>query len=211
MLPTPEFFPGTTMNFTASVFYKRDPGAVALIEASEGSLEYRSVTWAELIQEVSELAASMQDSGVKKGDRVAAVISTSRLAVTLCLASLSIGAIWAAISPDFGAQGIIDRLVQIDPKLVFTNTRVQYNGKSRDLSPIISDWSPAIAKGASLQKLVLCEPNTQLLNRISKAVDLASFRSKGRHRKTCFEPMPFSSPGFIFYSSGTVSDCKSLK
>lgn len=192
------------MNFAGSVFQNRDPSATAIIEATEGSLDTVSVTWAELRDQVERLADAMRANGVQKGDRVAAIIATSRLAVALCLATLSIGAIWSAISPDFGAKGILDRITQIDPKLIFTDTSLVYNGKTRDLSDIILQWASVASQGTSLEKIVINSSGTNLTSQLSKAVDLNTLCSTGTGQKLRFEQFPFSHPAFIFYSSGTV-------
>ncbi len=36
------------------------------------------------------------------------------------LAVAAIGAVWSSCSPDFGAQGVLDRFAQIGPKVLFT-------------------------------------------------------------------------------------------
>lgn len=204
MFPSPEFFPGAKMNFAGSVFRNRDPSGIAVIEASEGSLETKSVTWSELYKEVERLAAGMRANGVQTGDRVAAIISTSRLAVALCLATLSIGAIWSSISPDFGSKGILDRIVQIDPTIIFTDTFVVYNGKKRDMSPIIAEWSSVAAQGRSFRSIILTTPQPELKKQLTKAQDLQEFCAQGSGQKLHFEQLPFSHPAFVFYSSGTV-------
>lgn len=205
MFPSPKFFPDAQLNFAQSVLQGRDPSAIALIETTEGNLEYNKVTWKQLTEQVEKLAAAMRSCGVKKGDRVAAVISTSRLAVALCLATLSIGAIWSSISPDFGSKAILDRLTQIDPKLVFADTTVLYNGKVRDLSRTITEWSPTVQSGASLQYIVFSARSPNATNKISKSTELEDFYKRGSGQKLRYEPLPFSHPAFIFYSSGTVS------
>ena len=45
------------------------------------------------------------------------------------LATSAIGAIWSSCSPDFGAQGVIERFSQIRPKLLIITDRYYYNGK----------------------------------------------------------------------------------
>jgi acetoacetyl-CoA synthetase len=204
MFPSPKFFPGSLMNFAENVFRGRDPSRTAIIEATEGSLETISITWGELQTQVEKLADALRASGVQKGDRVAAVIATTGLAISLCLATLSIGAIWSSISPDFGTKGILDRLLQIDAKLIFTDISVVYNGKNRDLADTISEWGKVASGGSSLKNVVLNTPHPAISSKILKAIDLSAFLSRGIGRKLQFEQVPFSHPGFIFYSSGTV-------
>jgi acetoacetyl-CoA synthetase len=46
------------------------------------------------------------------------------------LAATSIGAIWTGVSPDTGVAAVLDRLVQIEPVVLFADNAVEYNGKS---------------------------------------------------------------------------------
>lgn len=205
MYPSPKFFPGARFNFAGSVLQNRDASAVAMYEAIEGSLETRAVTWGQLYQEVEVLADAMKVHGVSSGDRVAAIVETSRLAISLCLATLSIGAIWSSMSPDFGSRGILDRLVQIDPTLVFTDMSVNYNGKSRNIIPIIREWAETISPMHTLRNIILHKKDSGLQADFRKAIDLETFKNNIIGRPLQFEQLPFDQPGFIFYSSGTVS------
>ena len=45
------------------------------------------------------------------------------------LAATAIGAIWTGISPDTGVSAVLDRLVQIEPVVLFADNAVEYNGK----------------------------------------------------------------------------------
>ncbi|KAF5026980.1 hypothetical protein F66182_1010 [Fusarium sp. NRRL 66182] len=209
MYPTPKFFPDSRFNFAGSVLQNRDTSAIAMYEATEGSLETRPVTWGQLYKDVEILADAMQ-AYVKPGDRVAAIVETSGLAIALCLATLSIGAIWSSVSPDFGSQGILDRLIQINPALVFTDTKIIYNGKSRDVVPTIRKWAETISKMDSVRKIVLHTKDSSLVNDFSKMTDLETFKKSRAGRALIFSQVPFDHPGFIFYSSGTTGAPKCI-
>lgn len=45
------------------------------------------------------------------------------------LAAASIGAIWTGVSPDTGVTAVLERLVQIKPKILLADNAVRYNGK----------------------------------------------------------------------------------
>lgn len=36
---------------------------------------------------------------------------------------------WTAVSPDTGVAAVLDRLIQIEPKVLFSDNGVRYNGK----------------------------------------------------------------------------------
>ncbi|RSL58710.1 hypothetical protein CEP54_007600 [Fusarium duplospermum] len=210
MYPSPSFFPGARLNFAGSVLQNRDALAIAMYEATEGSLETRAITWGELYRHVEVLADAMRTSGVSKGDRVAAIVETSGFAVALCLATLSIGAIWSSISPDLGSQGVLDRVVQISPTLVFTDTSVNYNGKVRDIVPTIRKWAKTVASMDSVKNIVLPGEGTGLESEFPKVIDLGSFKKRNTGRALEFTQLPFAHPAFIFYSSGTTGAPKCI-
>ncbi|OCK75425.1 acetoacetyl-synthase [Lepidopterella palustris CBS 459.81] len=210
MYPSPKFFPGAKMNFTGSIFLNRDPNGRAILEVEEASLEISVITWAELYDKVEKTADAMRSLGVQTGDRVGAVISNTAQPIILCLAALSIGAIWSSISPDFGVQGILDRLVQTKPKLVFSDTSVVYNGRKRDLMPTVQTWAKTISKGEELVHIVLTSSDPKEAALVEKGITYPEFYSKGIGRKLVFEQLPFSQPAFIFYSSGTTGAPKCI-
>ena len=103
------------------------------------------VTWRELRLEVEKMADAMISVGVRTGDRVAAIISNRSKTMICCLAALSIGIIWSTSSLDMGPQGILNRLMQIRPKLVFAESSVLYNGKIRQLLPKHKEWTKKLS------------------------------------------------------------------
>jgi acetoacetyl-CoA synthetase len=205
MFPAPKFFPGARMNFAANILQGRDPDAVAIYEAYEATPDVRTITCGALYSQVETTADAMRSVGVKRGDRVAAVVANTSTPIVLSLAALSIGAIWSSISPEFGTQGILDRLVQIDPVLVFAETSVIYNGKVRDLRANVSGWSAKISQGSSIRNIVLFGERDDRFSHLDKVITHEAFLSLARGRNLVFEQLPFDEPGFIFYSSGTVS------
>ena len=88
----------------------------------------------------------------------AGYLPNSSLAVEAMLATASLGAIWTSTSPDFGitvrsiynlgilkivarchGQGVLDRLSQVRPKVIFSVEAVRYNAKTHDhLKKLIS-------------------------------------------------------------------------
>jgi acetoacetyl-CoA synthetase len=206
MFPSPQFFPEARLNFAGSILSDKEPNAVAILEAQEGSLNATKITWGMLHMRVKKIADAMRTSGVVKGDRVAALIANTEQAITLCLAALSIGAIWSSISPDFGAQGILDRLVQVKPKLIFTNTSVIYNGKLRDLKPVVIDWARIVTQEDSLVNIVSTSCKNGFEAAVTRGLNWDTFLARGIGRELIFEQLPFNQPAFIFYSSGTVKN-----
>ena len=68
------------------------------------------------------------------------------------LAATSIGAVWASCATDLGAQATLDRLTQIEPKVLFTVDGYYYKARTFDSLANVDE----IARGIpSLQKVVV--------------------------------------------------------
>ena len=110
------------------------------------------ITWTELRHRVAQFIVALRVAGVQEGDRIGGVLANTAHAVIAFLATASIGALWSCTSPDFGAHSILDRLLQIEPKILLADNAVLYNGKVHDAIEKVVD----VAKGIkSLEKVVL--------------------------------------------------------
>jgi acetoacetyl-CoA synthetase len=109
-MPGARFFPQARLNFAENLLRKKGAGA-ALVFWGENRVK-RRVTWAELRAEVARAADALREAGVGEGDRVAAILPNMPEAIVSVLATASIGAVWSSCSPDFGAQGVLDRFGQ---------------------------------------------------------------------------------------------------
>ena len=58
----------------------------------------------ELRPNVAMIASTLRVCGVRQGDCVVGYLPNSSLAVAAMLASVSIGAVWSSLSPDFGVS-----------------------------------------------------------------------------------------------------------
>jgi acetoacetyl-CoA synthetase len=131
MFPRPKFFDGCALNFADNLLYPRDvtdPSAVALISVTEATS--KTVTWEELRSQVLNLVLAMKALGIRPRDRVAGFLGNHANTVIAMLATTFLGAIWTAVSPDTGVAAVLDRLVQIEPVLLFADNGVGYNGRA---------------------------------------------------------------------------------
>jgi acetoacetyl-CoA synthetase len=90
---------------------------IAVTEVREGATEIRNITWAHLRSDVGELTSAMKANGIQKGDRIAIVASNSFVSLKLFLATMAVGGIFSSSSTDMGTKGILDRLLQVKPKV----------------------------------------------------------------------------------------------
>lgn len=140
----PRWFDGITMNFAENLLYSRvngdntdyrgtvgkEDGVVAVTEIREGNTEVRHFTWADVRKEAGLLASALQASGVGMGDRVILVGSNSFKSLVVFLATAWVGAVFSSSSTDMGTKGILERSVQINPKVC----RLQSSAKGYQLT-----------------------------------------------------------------------------
>src|SRR5262249_12350125 len=115
-MPGARWFPSARLNFAQNLLRRRDH-ATGLVFWGENKVR-RKVTFSQLHDQVSVTAQALRAMGIKPGDRVAAFMPNMPDTVVALLAATSIGAIWSSCSPDFGAQGVLDRFGQIEPKVL---------------------------------------------------------------------------------------------
>ena len=204
-MPGAEWFPEAKLNFAENLLRFRDD-RVALIERLENGSR-RQLTYADLYQRVTELAAALASAGVEKGDRVAGFMPNIIDTAVAMLATTSLGAIWTSCSPDFGINGVLDRFGQVEPKVLFACEGYFYNGKSIDSLPRLEQ---IVAQIDSIQKLVVvpvarsAADTAEAIGSLSKAVALDAFIADAPERTLSFEQTDFNHPLYIMYSSGTT-------
>ncbi len=136
------WFDGAQLNFASHMLRHTGEEAAIIFCGEDG--RRRELSRDELRREVARLAASLRKLGVEKGDRVAGFLPNCPEAIIAMLATVSTGAIWSSCSPDFGANGVIDRFGQIEPKVLFANNAYFYNGKICDSRPTIETVAKSI-------------------------------------------------------------------
>ena len=127
---TARWFPGAKLNY-AEHLLRGESEQVVLVALDECGRR-REMSRADLRKQVSELAAGLRRLGVKKGDRVAALLPNCAEAVIALLACASIGAIYSSCSPDFGVAGVVARFQQIKPVLMIVCDGYHYAGKAHN-------------------------------------------------------------------------------
>ena len=129
-MPGAKWFPGARLNFAENLLRFRDD-QVALVFRGEDQV-HRSLTYAELYDEVARVAHSLRSMGVTVGDRVVGFMPNIPESIIAMLAATSIGAAWSSCSPDFGIKGVLDRFGQIKPKVLFTANGYFFKAKKLD-------------------------------------------------------------------------------
>jgi acetoacetyl-CoA synthetase len=137
-MPYTRWFTGARLNWAQHLLHKGTDDATALVCVQEGGRPAREITFGELRAKVASVSGWLRRAGVRPGDRVAAYLPNTEHAVIACLASASVGAVWACCSPDFGADGTLGRLAQLEPTVLIATDGYHWNGRDVDRSDVVA-------------------------------------------------------------------------
>lgn len=194
------FFPEARLNLAENLL-KGDAEQVVAIAVDEAG-NRSDMTRGELRTRVQRIANGLRAAGVEPGDRVAGLMPNDLDALTASLATLAIGAVWTACSPDFGATAIVDRIGQVAPKVLFAAPRYRYAGREHDISDrivAVCDAVPSIGT-----RIVTGE--ARQTSRLGTGID-AFGADVGDET---FERFAFDHPAYILYTSGTTGRPKAI-
>ena len=200
-MPGASWFPQARLNFAENLLRNRDDRD-AIVFWGEDKVR-RRLSGRELYDQVSRIAQALEAMGIREGDRVAAYMPNLPETVVAMLAATSLGATWSSCSPDFGANGVVDRFGQIEPRVLFAAEGYYYNGKPFDCLEKIREIRQRIP---SLELVVLI-PYTRdefSLDGIEQSQTLAEFTAGFEPEEISFRRLPFDHPLYIMFSSGTT-------
>ena len=199
-MPGATFFPDATLNFADNLLTDRGDSVAVIFKGEDRPL--RTMTRAELHGAVVAFASALRAAGIRSGDRVAGYIPNLPEAIVAALGAAAVGAVWSSCSPDFGAQGVLDRFGQIEPKILVAADGYSYAGKRHDCTARIAEVVRALP---SVQRTVLIPYlGAGTSSAIRDVVGWDEFVSSSRSEGPLFEPLPFNHPLYILYSSGTT-------
>jgi acetoacetyl-CoA synthetase len=204
-MPGAKWFQGARLNFAENLLRRKDDHT-AIIFWGEDSVK-KEISYAELFEQVRNVAAGFRKLGLKKDDRVAAFMPNIPETIIAMLAATSIGAIWSSTSPDFGIRGVLDRFSQIEPKIVIAADGYFYKGEVFDsqekLKGIMKDL-PMVEHVVMVSYTGFTNysaiPNTIRWDHLVQPIQ----------EELKFEQLPFNHPLYIMFSSGTTGLPKSI-
>ncbi|WP_242158146.1 acetoacetate--CoA ligase [Aestuariivivens sediminis] len=207
-MPDVAWFPGSKLNYAEHIFrHSHLIEETAIIFKNEQG-DYLELSWNALRTKVASMATYLKSIGVRKGDCVVAFLPNVPEATISFLAVNSIGGIWSSTSPDFGSESVIDRFAQIKPKVFITVDGYYYNGKPYDKSKVsktIADALPTLEKVIMLPYLHK-NATFKFPKEVINIYDI--FKIPGN--ALVFEPVDFSHPIWVLYSSGTTGLPKAI-
>ena len=205
--PGAKWFAGARLNFAENLLNYRDDHAAFIFKGE--NQKSAKMTYAEVYNSVARLAKSLHAIGIASGDRVCAYMPNLIETAIAMLAATSIGATWASCGADLGAQAALDRLGQIEPKVMFTADAYFY--KARTFDTLIN--AEEVAKGIpSLEKVIVISyvKSKPDISSIPNSVRYDDFLSSEKQLEIQFKQLPFDHPVLTMFSSGTTGKPKCI-
>jgi acetoacetyl-CoA synthetase len=200
-----QWFQGATFNFAEKLLQRNDnhPALISLNESGQRDV----LTFQQLKACVADCAAGMKKFGINPGDRVAGILCHGKHAIINMLATTSLGAIWSSCSPDFGAEALLDRFGQIEPKLLFICDGYTYQGKTYLMQEKINALLEALP---TLEQCVICPNLSPQASQMQTANIMSWDNFLIPNSQLTFTAFPFNHPLYILFSSGTTGQPKCI-
>ena len=198
-----KFFPDSKLNYTENILKKKSD-KLAINFLSEKGFE-ENITWNELYEKVCKFSSYLKKLNLQKGDRVAAYVPNKIETIICFLACAKNGIIWSSCSPDFGAQGVVDRFKQIEPKVFITCDYYYYNGKKINILDKVEEILKQIP---SIKKVIVFNYNKKERGSLKNFINFEETLKSDLDE--VFERFEFNHPIYILFSSGTTGKPKCI-
>ncbi|MGD2177344.1 MAG: acetoacetate--CoA ligase [Anaerolineae bacterium] len=210
--PGAKWFAGARLNFAENLLRHRDDHLAFIFQGE--TRKSAKMTYAELHDRVARLARSLREMGVTPGDVVAAYMPNLIETAVAMLAATSVGAIWASCATDLGPRAALDRLGQVQPKVLFTADGYFHKDRVYDTRQNAAEVAKEIP---SLERVIVVSYATENdfeakpdISTIPNAVHFEDFLAEEDYLPVQFEQLPFDHPVYIMFSSGTTGKPKCM-
>ena len=209
-LPYAKWFEGGTLNVAHNCLDRHvnagHGGRVAIHWEGEPG-DTRTITYQDLLDEVSQFSNALKDLGVQKGDRVNIYLPMIPEAAVAMLACARIGAAHSVVFGGFSSQSLSDRINDAEAKVLITADGGYRRGEVLPLKPAADE---ACESTPTIEHVVV-------VKRGGNDVDMAEGRDHWYHdlldgaSTVCpAEPMEAEHLLFLLYTSGTTGKPKGI-
>ena len=123
MMPDVTYYPNVKINFAENLLRYSEPGNArehdeAIVSISEAR-PIKRWTFAQARDDAARVRVALEKLGLDASGGCGAYMPNIGETIVAMLGCTSTGAVWTSCSPDFGEQAVIDRFVQVGPKVLF--------------------------------------------------------------------------------------------
>lgn len=209
--PKVEWFKGAKLNITENCLDRHleklgDKPAI-IWEPNDPTEPQKTITYAELHEQVCRFANVLKSNGVQKGDPVCIYMGMIPELAVAVLACARIGAIHSVIFGGFSAQSITDRLIDARAKFIVTCDGAFRGQKDIPLKDVIDE---AVKTCDFVEKVIV-------FKRTGTGVEMKEGRDvwwheamKNAPKESEAESMDAEDPLFILYTSGSTGKPKGV-
>lgn len=206
-----KWFEGARLNITENIFERqlffRSVQTALIWEPNDPAEPYRTLTYAELFEQVKSFSSVLTGLGIRKGDRVAIYLPMVPELVVAMLACARIGAVHSVVFAGFSAQSLSERLIDAGAKMLITSDGGFRGNKT---IPIKSIADEAMSN-------CRCVTTAIVLKRTGENVPMVESRDHWWHELMQKDLPPVQAaemdaedPLFILYTSGSTGKPKGL-
>ncbi len=208
--PWAKWFAGGQINISYNCLDRHVAGArrnkAAIIWEGEPG-EVQTLTYQQLLIEVSKMANVLKSLGLKKGDRVAIYMGMCPALPIAMLACARLGAPHTIVFGGFSANSLVDRITDSQASMVITQDGSYRRGSEVTLKPAVDE---ALKSCPSVKSVVV-------FKRTGSAIQMAAGRDHWWHELMAnasddcpAEPLDSEHPLYLLYTSGTTGKPKGI-
>lgn len=205
------WFPNVKLNFAENLLRAStgDRADTIALNALHETQEKRRISYRDLASRVGKLANVLKANGFKQGDVLGAWMPNVPETVISMLAATSLGGTFTSTSCDFGIEGVVDRFGQSKPKILIACAAYSYNGKVIDLRERLKEIANKLD---GVSKIIVVDILNQKpdISAIGKSQAWEEALENASSDKLEYVRVPFGSPLYIMYSSGTTGKPKCI-
>jgi acetoacetyl-CoA synthetase len=198
-LPKAVFFPKANLSLPANLL--SGGGNVYSIKELDIKNKGEKFAHEDIVKMTASLSNTFREHGLGESDCVVAVLPVGIEVLVTTLAGFNVGATVATASPEFGADAILARFAQLEPKvLVYSNT-YSWQGKEINRSLMVEQ----VARGLPTLKLIIgLSENKGLVETVLWSDAISS------DNELVFTKRSFDHPAYVLFTSGTTGAPKGL-
>jgi acetoacetyl-CoA synthetase len=201
-MPGARWFSNSRLNY-AEHLVTAEPGddRIAIVAHSQ-TRPKQELSFGRLRDLVARTRAGLIRLGVGPGDRVVGYMPNIPETLVAFAATASLGAVWASCAPEFGPRSVVDRLGQLEPDVLLCVGSYVYRDRVIDRREEVA----AIRAALDTLRCVVDVPYGP--HSVSNALGFDELTSEPGPLE--FEPVAFSHPLYVLFSSGTTGKPKAI-